>query len=175
MRWSFYDKITDIKYNKEITAVKIFNSDNEVFKDHFPSCPIVPGVLLLEAIAQAGGRLISISKHHESYGKSVVFPVMTIIEKASFKKAVKPDEEIIINAKIINLHKSDAKICGKIYLNKNKLAVKANIIYSIFYFDQFKGLDSLFNASERADMQTINDNIADYFKKNKNSFIKFKD
>ena len=57
----FLDELRDIKRLETATGIKTFNENEEFFKGHFPGHPIVPGVILIEMMAQAGAALIAFS------------------------------------------------------------------------------------------------------------------
>ena len=97
------DKVIDIKKNKSITAQKNVSNNEPFFQGHFPGYPVFPGVLLLEAMAQATA-ILDIESNDRDMSKQLYYFVG--IDKARFKKQVVPGDIIIINAKL-NQSKSD--------------------------------------------------------------------
>jgi 3-hydroxyacyl-[acyl-carrier-protein] dehydratase len=83
------DKVVKVDYGKRITAIKYVKEDEPYFKGHFPGRPIMPGVLIIETIAQAGAVLMLMIP--ENKGKFVLFAG---IDKARFKRVVKPGDEL---------------------------------------------------------------------------------
>ncbi len=79
----------------EITAETLIRADLDVFKGHYPDYPIMPGVLLCEAVFQAGALLISESIKDENWQG---VPVLTRITSAKFKREVRPGDLITISA-----------------------------------------------------------------------------
>ena len=97
------DKVIDIKKNKSIIAQKNVSNNEPFFQGHFPDYPVFPGVLLLEAMAQATA-ILDIESNDRDMSKQLYYFVG--IDKARFKKQVAPGDIIIINAKL-NQSKSD--------------------------------------------------------------------
>jgi 3-hydroxyacyl-[acyl-carrier-protein] dehydratase len=94
MRFVLIDKITDLEPGKRITASKTLPQHEELFQDHFPGFPVVPGVLLTEMMAQAAGRCLDAEGTHP--GRAILGK----INGASFREWVRPDQEITLYAKI---------------------------------------------------------------------------
>ena len=95
----------------------LFNKDDYFFKGHFPDMPIVPGVILIESMAQTAGIVVS-KKYEEFKDKSVLF---MSVSKAKFRKPVYPEEEIFFDVEFINSVKSVYKFYGAAYKNTVKV------------------------------------------------------
>ena len=94
----FVDKC-DVKIEGEHgLSYKKFNSDEYFFKGHFPGNPIVPGVIIVEAMAQTAGIVVSY-KLREYNEKSVLF---MSVNKAKFRKPILPEDEIVFEVKFVN-------------------------------------------------------------------------
>jgi 3-hydroxyacyl-[acyl-carrier-protein] dehydratase len=102
------DKIIDIEPGKRIKAVKYVRQEEYYFKGHFPSDPIMPGVLMVEAIAQAGA--VSLLMLPENKGKLVLFAG---IDKARFKRIVRPGDKLVIEVEMENFRRKIGKAKGK--------------------------------------------------------------
>jgi 3-hydroxyacyl-[acyl-carrier-protein] dehydratase len=102
------DKIIDIEPGVRIKALKYVRPQEYYFKGHFPSNPIMPGVLMVEAIAQAGA--VSLLMLPENKGKLVLFAG---IDKARFKRIVRPGDELIIEVEMENFRRKIGKAKGK--------------------------------------------------------------
>lgn len=94
MRFILVDKILELIPGKTIKAVKTLQSGEDVFRDHFPGFPVVPGVLLTEMMAQAAGKCLDAEKSHP--GKAMLGK----IESAAFRQWVGPDQTAVIHAQI---------------------------------------------------------------------------
>ena len=97
------DKVIEINKNKSIIAQKNVSYNEPFFQGHFPDYPVFPGVLLLEAMAQATA-ILDIESNDRDMSKQLYYFVG--VDRARFKKQVVPGDIIIINAKL-NQSKSD--------------------------------------------------------------------
>ena len=113
----FIDSCEIIKSGEEGIGKRIFLEDEYFFKGHFPNMPIVPGVILIESMAQTAG--IVVSKKYEKYqDKSVLF---MSVSKAKFRKPVYPNEKISFHVKFLNNVKSVYKFSGEAFKDNIKV------------------------------------------------------
>lgn len=87
----FLDKLTNIEKLRKAVGIKKFNQNEFFFKGHFPGHPIVPGVILVEMMAQAGAALIAYSIKEDTSDKIVY---LMNVEKSKFRKPVFPDQVV---------------------------------------------------------------------------------
>tara|TARA_X000000950_G_C13693470_1_gene569102 strand:+ start:164 stop:598 length:435 start_codon:yes stop_codon:yes gene_type:complete len=107
---------------------KLFSANEYFFKGHFPDNPIVPGVIIIEAMAQTAGIVVSY-KLKEFNEKSVLF---MSVNKAKFRKPVRPDEKVSFEVKFINSVRDVYKfegICYKGDLKVSEAEFSAMITY----------------------------------------------
>lgn len=90
----FVDEILEREEDKKVVALKKISSDDFWVKSHFPDLPVMPGVLIIEALAQAS--LLIFNKREEE-----LFPVFVKIENFSFKKPVFPENLLILKSEVI--------------------------------------------------------------------------
>ena len=105
----FLDWCEVIEPGKEGIGFKKFLSEEYFFKGHFPNTPIVPGVILIEALAQTAGTVVSISLSDQAK-RTVLFLSVT---NAKFRKPVVPNDEIFLEVKIMSRVKSFYKFYGE--------------------------------------------------------------
>ncbi len=92
------DRVIEIERKQRIVAIKNVTINEQFFQGHFPSYPIMPGVLMVEAIAQAGGALL-LSEIPDRDSKLMVF---TSIENARFRRPVTPGDQLRIEVTVLN-------------------------------------------------------------------------
>ena len=97
---------------------KLFSTNEYFFKGHFPDNPIVPGVIIIEAMAQTAGIVVSY-KLREFKEKSVLF---MSVNKAKFRKPIRPDEKVSFEVKFINSVRDVYKFEGTCYKEDVKVS-----------------------------------------------------
>jgi 3-hydroxyacyl-[acyl-carrier-protein] dehydratase len=115
MRFVLVDRILELEPGRRIKASKRLPAGEELFRDHFPGFPVVPGVLLTEMMAQAAGKCL------DSEGTHPGRAMLGTIREASFRSWVRPDEEITIYAEIIQNRDSYAKASAYLEVNGRKV------------------------------------------------------
>jgi 3-hydroxyacyl-[acyl-carrier-protein] dehydratase len=90
------DRVLELKRKERIVAIKNVTINEPFFNGHFPGLPIMPGVLIVEAIAQAGGALL-LTEVEDRTNKVMVF---TGIERAKFRRPVSPGDQIRIEVEV---------------------------------------------------------------------------
>jgi beta-hydroxyacyl-ACP dehydratase FabZ len=120
------DRVIKLDSGKDIVALKNVTINEPFFQGHFPTKPIMPGVLIIEAMAQAGGVLVIESMPKEMHGQSVYFLGM---DKVRFRKPVVPGDQIIFDVKILKIRSKAVKLSGKASVDKS-LVAEAQILAS---------------------------------------------
>ena len=109
------DGIQTLTPNESATGIKNVSVNEPFFEGHFPDRPVMPGVLIIESMAQTAGCLVVASLGKESEGKLVYF--MTI-ENARFRKPVVPGDRLIINVEKLRSRGSVYKFSGKAFVGE---------------------------------------------------------
>jgi 3-hydroxyacyl-[acyl-carrier-protein] dehydratase len=92
------DRVVEFEPTKRLVAIKNVTINEPFFQGHFPGYPIMPGVLVVEAMAQAGG-IIMMAEMSDRHEKLVVF---TGIEKAKFRRPVTPGDQLRIEVEVLS-------------------------------------------------------------------------
>jgi 3-hydroxyacyl-[acyl-carrier-protein] dehydratase len=102
------DRILDIEKGKRAIALKNVSMDEPYFLGHFPKEPMMPGVLILEAMAQTGGLAFESSFEKGEEGVAV----LASVEEFRVKKRVIPGDQLIIEAEVLRIFSNLAKVKG---------------------------------------------------------------
>ena len=103
------DRIIKLIPDDKIVALKNVTINEPFFQGHFPGKPVMPGVLIIEAMAQAGGILAYETAPSEKRNRLIFFMGMN---KVRFRKMVLPGDQIILEAKILKFRSKVAKMAG---------------------------------------------------------------
>ena len=104
------DRVIEVEEGKRIVGIKNVTANEQFFQGHFPQLPIMPGVLLLEVMAQVGGVLAR--KTAMGQGRPTVF--LTGIEKAKFRRPVVPGDQLQVEVDVVRRKDPFWKMAGKI-------------------------------------------------------------
>ncbi len=114
------DRVLELTRRQRIVALKNVSVNEPFFAGHFPGFPIMPGVLIVEAIAQAGGVLV-LSEPENRQDKLMVF---TGIERARFRRPVVPGDQLRIEVEVVAWRHSAIRMSGKAFVD-GKLVCEA--------------------------------------------------
>ena len=120
------DRITEFESQKRLVAIKNVTINEPFFQGHFPGYPIMPGVLVVEAMAQAGG-IIMLHEIEDRASKLVVF---TGIERAKFRRPVTPGDQLRIEVEVLSFRSRAGKIQGRATVD-GKLACEATLTCAV--------------------------------------------
>lgn len=120
------DRIVEMERRKHIVALKNVTINEPHFAGHFPDFPIMPGVLIIEAIAQAGGALL-LTEIPDRDTKLMVF---TGIDAAKFRRPVVPGDQLRIEVTVLNWRTSAVRLRG-VATVEGKVACEATIMCAL--------------------------------------------
>jgi 3-hydroxyacyl-[acyl-carrier-protein] dehydratase len=116
------DRVLELKRKQRIVAIKNVTINEPFFNGHFPGLPIMPGVLIVEAIAQAGGALL-LTEVADRSDKVMVF---TGIERAKFRRPVSPGDQLRLEVELKGWREvpgmTAAKMQGYAFVGSKKVA-----------------------------------------------------
>ncbi len=118
------DRVLDVVPGDTITALKNVTINEPFFQGHFPGRPVMPGVLIIEAMAQAGGILAYLTGSVEQRKRLIYFMGM---DKVRFRKPVVPGDQIIFKAKILKFRTRASKMIGTATVD-NQLVAEAELM-----------------------------------------------
>jgi len=127
MRWTFLQKIEELVPGEKVVGTCVFPSSLGLFQDHFPGWPVVPGVLLLEAMAQLAGKGIGYTVRLQR--GDWPFPILSMVQQAKFRRFVRPDEVVQLEAEFEALRDESAwmkvrtRVDGKVVAQAEELFV----------------------------------------------------
>jgi 3-hydroxyacyl-[acyl-carrier-protein] dehydratase len=116
------DRVLELEPAKRLVAIKNVTINEPFFQGHFPGYPIMPGVLVVEAMAQAGG-IIMMAELPDRETKLVVF---TGIERAKFRRPVTPGDQLRIEVDVLSFRPRAGRMEAKAYVD-GKLACQATL------------------------------------------------
>ena len=119
------DEVTEVIPGKSIKAIKNVEESEYYFKGHFPQNPIMPGVLIVEAIAQAGAIAVLLLPDYK--GKMVLFAG---IDKVRFKKIVRPGDKLEIEVELTDFRRNIGKARGTVMVG-GEVACYAEAMFAI--------------------------------------------
>ncbi|MFH1857454.1 MAG: UDP-3-O-acyl-N-acetylglucosamine deacetylase [Candidatus Omnitrophota bacterium] len=121
----FVDKILTLEPGRRAVGVKYLSKEADFFKGHFPNRPIMPGVLIVEAMAQVGGVLVLNTQ--ANLGKYSYFLAM---DKVKFRKVVYPGDELLLEVEMVRSRTNSGLVHAKAYV-KHKLVAEANLLFAL--------------------------------------------
>lgn len=101
MRWVYVDRIEELEIGVRAVGHKAVSGEAGYFRDHFPGFPVMPGVLLLEALAQLSGKLLEVTVLRD---RSLwVWPIISMMDRVKFRQFVRPGETVRLESRLLDL------------------------------------------------------------------------
>jgi beta-hydroxyacyl-ACP dehydratase FabZ len=120
------DRIVRFVPGQEIVALKNVTMNEPFFQGHFPAKPVMPGVLIIEALAQAGGILAAEIRGAEKQGEIIYFMGMDAVR---FRKPVVPGDQLMLEARVLKMRSRVAKMAGRALVD-GQLVAEAELMAS---------------------------------------------
>ena len=130
------DRVVEFEPAKRLVAIKNVTINEPFFQGHFPGHPIMPGVLVIEAMAQAGG-IIMMAEMPDRHAKLVVF---TSIERAKFRRPITPGDQLRIEVDVLSFRPRAGRIAGRALVD-GKLACEATLTCQVVPRSRNKGTE----------------------------------
>ncbi len=118
----FVDQVLEFEPYKRILAVKTFPATEEFFKGHFPGHPVLPGVILTEALAQSAALLLAASLVKDENAGNPEGCYLMGLDKVKFRKVVVPEDQIQLHAEIVRLRSKIVTFKASAYVGESKAA-----------------------------------------------------
>ena len=120
------DRVLEVEPRQRIVCLKNVTANEPQFTGHFPAYPLMPGVLIVEAMAQAGGALLL----QEYPDRDNMLMVFTGIDGAKFRRPVTPGDQLIIEVTVVNWRSRAVKMRGEVKV-LGKLVAEATVTCQI--------------------------------------------
>jgi 3-hydroxyacyl-[acyl-carrier-protein] dehydratase len=120
------DRIVELRLGESAVGLKNVSINEPFFQGHFPSDPIMPGVLILESMAQVGGILAYLTDKDKFEGDLVYFAGL---DKVRFRRKVTPGDQLIIKADVVKRKGKIYKFSAQAFVDE-QLAAEANLMAS---------------------------------------------
>ena len=120
------DRIVEFHEGERIVAIKNVTFNEPFFQGHFAGAPIMPGVLIIESMAQAGGFLVFKSLPNRE--TKLVF--LMGIEKARFRRPVRPGDQLRLEMVVVRVRSRAGKLRGRAFVGDQR-AAEAEILFSL--------------------------------------------
>jgi len=120
------DRILEIEPERRIVAIKNVSFNESFFQGHFPGAPVMPGVLIIEAMAQAGAVLLL----HDMPDRASKLVYFTGIDGARFRRTVVPGDQVRFELEVIKRRPRNCKMIGRATV-EGQLAAEAQILSAL--------------------------------------------
>jgi len=122
------DKVVELEPEKHVVAVKNVSGNEEFFQGHFPEKPVMPGALILEAMAQTAIILFATAKEKPEAGRKPIYYFGSV--KARFLQTVVPGDQMKIKVENVKSLPSGAYVSGEAFVGDKKVS-EAELVFSV--------------------------------------------
>ena len=124
------DRITEVELGKRVVGMKNVSCNEPFFQGHFPGKPIMPGVLIIEAMAQVGGVLARLTKPEVMEADSPGGLFFVSMDQVKFRRPVVPGDQIVFELEALRTGSRVWKMAGKAFVDQN-LVAEAQLVATI--------------------------------------------
>ncbi len=124
MRYYLLDRIGTLEPPEVARGVKCVSLSDDVFEDHFPGHPIMPGALILESMAQLGGVLLEATMRRA--GRDDLHALLVMVDRAKFRRAVRPGDRMELEARGLSASEDGGRVAGTAHVD-GQLAAEAEL------------------------------------------------
>jgi 3-hydroxyacyl-[acyl-carrier-protein] dehydratase len=132
VKFVLVDKVTEVEPGRRARGYRDLAAGADYYRDHLPAFPVEPGVLILESMAQLGGRLVQQSVKRES-GRDVL-PMLAMVNHAEFRRPVRPPCRLDLDATIRSVRAAGAKVDATATVDGEQ-AASATVTYVLVDLD----------------------------------------
>jgi 3-hydroxyacyl-[acyl-carrier-protein] dehydratase len=132
MRFFLIDRITRWEVGVCAEATKNVALSEDFFDDHFPRRPVMPGVLILEGMAQVSGLLVEATLN-QKYAKNAK-AVLTVLERTKFRSLVKPGETLAYRVEMLSINEAGGKVKASA-VRAGSLVASTEMVFAFKYVD----------------------------------------
>jgi 3-hydroxyacyl-[acyl-carrier-protein] dehydratase len=145
MRFFLIDRITKWEVGRKAEAIKNVALSEDFFDDHFPRRPVMPGVLMIEGMAQISGLLLEAGLF-KKYGKDAK-AVLTLLERTKFRGLVRPGDTLTYQTEVTALNENGGKVSVHA-ISDGRQVVTSGMVFAFKYVE-----DSMLNEKRQALMK----------------------
>ena len=132
MRFFLIDRITSWQVPAAAEAIKNVALSEDFFDDHFPRRPIMPGVLMLEGMAQLSGLLLEASLQ-EKFQRSAK-AILTVLERTKFRRLIRPGDTLVYRAEVASVNPDGGKVSARASL-AGEVVATTGMVFAFKYVD----------------------------------------
>jgi len=132
MRFFLIDRITTWQVGVAAEATKNVALSEDFFDDHFPRRPVMPGVLMIEGMAQLAGLLLeaSLKEQFAREGKAI----LTVLERTKFREMVRPGDTLVYRAEVASVNPNGGKATAQAKCDE-RVVVTTGMVFAFKYLD----------------------------------------
>jgi 3-hydroxyacyl-[acyl-carrier-protein] dehydratase len=132
MRFFLIDRITHWEPGTSAEAIKNIALSEDYFDDHFPRRPLMPGVLMIEGMAQLAGLLLEASLQQKHHGSAKA--ILTVIERTKFRDMVRPGDTLRYRVEVVAVNSDGGKARVQAFCGDRTVAT-SGMVFAFKYID----------------------------------------